>query len=531
MRQRGMAVLTGLMLLYSTVWTIADLSIVWGQGPSEAAIFVDRAVLAYENQQFDQALRELEDALRLDPQNSEALYYQGLLYATLDRLPEAQAVWEKARSLRPADPDVAFQLGVLSFNQQQYDRAEPLLRQVYRAEPGRQNLGYYLGFIEYRKKNYREAIDLLRANVPSDENFAQLSRFYAGLAISALGFPREAQAEIAEAIRLQPISPLSTPTQRFRELLETAAERERFFRGELRVGVFYDTNVPVVPNASSDLVGEVIRQEQDRRHSEGELASLSLAYTWLKRLDWEGSASYRFLQTYNNHLPNFNTQSHTPTVGVTYRGKWLEKPYFSGLQLSYDFITLGDNKFVQRGIANPYFTLIENPSNLTTFQFRFQGKDFFNDNNVIAEEVRDAVNYMAGPLHFVLFNEGRHYLKAGYQFDVDAAEGKNWDYTGHRFLFGAQYTLPWWEVRLRYELDSHLRFHSEKHRLIPVTAPGTVRRRDTELLHLVTVAKEFVYRSQHLTMSLEYLFDDNTSNLAPFDYTRHVMTTSLTWRF
>jgi len=524
-------VLIGLLLACDTMWTMAQFSVVWAQAPSEATIYVDRAVLAYDDKNFDAALQELEEALRLDPQNVEALYYQGLVYTALNRPTDAQAAWEKAKTLRPTDTDVSFQLGVLYFNQQDYGRAEPLLRQVYRAEPRRQNLGYYLGFVEYRKKNYREAIDLLRANVPSDENFAQLTRFYAGLAMSALGFAREAQAQMEEALRLQPISPLSAPTQRFREILETAAARERFFRGELRLGFFYDTNVPVVPNASTDIVAQVLREERQRRESEGELASLSLAYTWLKTLDWEGTASYRFLQTYNNHLPNFNTQSHTPTLGFTYRGKLLTKPYFAGLQLSYDFITLGDNKFVQRGVANPYLTLVESPRNLTTLQFRFQVKDFFNDTNIVAEEVRDAVNYMVGPLHFFLFAEGRHYLKAGYQYDVDAAEGRNWEYSGHRFLFGGQYTLPWREVRLRYDLDSHLRFHTEKNSLLPATAPRTVRRRDTELLHLFTVTKEFVFRSQNFVVSLEYLFDDNMSNLPAFDYNRHVITTSLTWKF
>jgi hypothetical protein len=38
-------------------------------------------------------------------------------------------------------------------------------------------------------------------------------------------------------------------------------------------------------------------------------------------------------------------------------------------------------------------------------------------------------------------------------------------------------------------------------------------------------------KSQHFTAALEYLFDDNRSNLDPFDYDRHVVTSSLTWRF
>jgi 5'(3')-deoxyribonucleotidase len=45
------------------------------------------------------------------------------------------------------------------------------------------------------------------------------------------------------------------------------------------------------------------------------------------------------------------------------------------------------------------------------------------------------------------------------------------------------------------------------------------------------VTKELVYRSQNFVVSLEYLFDDNMSNLAAFDYNRHVITTSLTWKF
>jgi hypothetical protein len=165
---------------------------------------------------------------------------------------------------------------------------------------------------------------------------------------------------------------------------------------------------------------------------------------------------------------------------------------------------------------------------LTTLQFLFQVKDFFNDGKVDRPEVRDALNFTFGPLHFLMFEEGRHYVKLGYQYDFESAEGANWDYSGHRLLAGGQYTLPWWDIRLRYDLDLHWRFYKNKHSLIPVTATGTVRRRDWEPLHLITVAKDFL---TDFTVSLEYLFDNNKSNLAPFEYKRHIVTTSLTWRF
>jgi tetratricopeptide (TPR) repeat protein len=538
------AILFGLLSIF-------QLSTAGAQAPSsgelEAAVFVDRAVLAYSETRYDVALKEVQEALRLHPQSVEALYYQGLVYSALDRPGDARASFEKARAIQPTDADVAFQLGVLHFAQKEYEQAEPLLRQAYQADPRRPNLGYYLGFIEYRKKNYREALTLLRANVPSDDNFAQLARFYTGLAIGALGFAAEARAEIDQALRLQPVSPLVAPLQRFGEILQKAEQEEKFFRGEVRLGVYYDTNVPVVPNSSGDITATTIRQEARRRKSEGELANVNLGYTWLKNLDWEGDISYRFLQSYYNHLTEFNAQSHTPTLSIARRGSaqsaFGEVPYVAGLQVTYDFISLGNAPFTQRGIVSPYLTLAANATNLTTLQYTFQWKDFYGDDRVVRREVRDANNYMVGLAHVLLFDGGRHFARLGYQYDAEFAEGDNWSYRGHRLVTGFQYSLPWWELRLRYDLDFHWRFYRNKNSLQPATATDTVKRRDREPVHQVAIARDFVpdflksfsfcgaNGSCSLGVALEYLYDRAKSNLAAYDYNRHVVTTSVAWRF
>lgn len=550
MSGRWVVLWVGLVLSLAVINT-PQISVAWAQAQTETAIqagvFVDRAVVAYGEKRFDEALKELQEALRLNPESVDALYYQGLVYAALNRAGDALAVWEKARGLNQADLDVAFQLGVLYFNQKEYEKAEPLLRQVYGPEPTRPNIGYYLGFIEYRKKNYREALTLLRGSVSSDDNFAQLTRFYAGLAMGAMGFAREARVEIEEALRLQPVSPLTAPAQRFGEILERAAQREKFFRGELRLGLFYDTNVPVIPNRSIDDTATTIREGNRRQRSEGQLGSVNLAYKYLKTPDWEGDASYRFLQTYNDHLTDFNTQSHTPTIGISNRGSIPSAlgdiAYVAGLQTAYDFITLGNRRFTERWIVNPFLTIIENANNLTTLQYRLQVKNFFRDNDLANREVRDGLNHMGGPLHFFLFEEGKHYIKAGFQYDVDDTEGENWAYRGLRALFGFQYTLgkefsfPWGQVglpswmegiRFRYDLDLHWRHHTYKHSQLPTSATDTVHRKDREATHLVGLAMDFW---TDFTVALEYLFDKTRTNIASFDYDRHVVTTSVAWRF
>jgi tetratricopeptide (TPR) repeat protein len=552
-----------LAVLLCGVLTIARFSAAQTQAPRseelEAAVYVDRAVLAYSEKRYDAALNELQEALRLHPESVDALYYQGLVYSSLERPGDARASFEKARRIRPADADVAFQLGTLHFAQKEYDEAEPLLRQAYQADPRRPNVGYYLGFIEYRRKNYREALTLLKANVPSDDDFAQLASFYSGLATAALGFPGEARVEIEQAMRLQPVSPLVAPAQRFGEILQKAESEERFFRGELRFGVFYDTNVPVVPSSSSDITATAIRDDIDRRKSSGELASLDLGYTWLRTPDWTGDISYRFLQTYNNHLTEFNSQSHTPTLTIARHGALPRAlgalPYDAGIQLAYDYISLGNSPFSQRIIVSPYTTFETNRgkvalagetfdfANLITLQYRFQLKDFADDNEVIRQEVRDAKNYMIGPAYLFVLDGGRHYIRLGYQYDAELAEGEDWSYRGNRLLAGFQFTIPEIDVRFRYDVDYHMRDYQHKHSLQPATAPNTVKRRDREPVHQVGIAKDFVpefLRSSFfcrangncsLGMALEYLYDRNRSNLDVFEYSRHVVTTSVALRF
>jgi hypothetical protein len=53
--------------------------------------------------------------------------------------------------------------------------------------------------------------------------------------------------------------------------LARAVQRERRFQGELRMGLFYDSNAAVVPKASSDIVAQVLRQGQKKHGSAGEV--------------------------------------------------------------------------------------------------------------------------------------------------------------------------------------------------------------------------------------------------------------------
>ena len=122
----------------------------------------------------------------------------------------ASSTWRSDGPSRPPqDNSIAFQLALAYFAQQQYDRAEPLFERVFKADPTIDGLGYYVGFIRYRKKDYRGALEAFRRGRTTDPQLQQLTKFYTGLSLAVLGLPAQASAEVEQALKLAPGSPLT----------------------------------------------------------------------------------------------------------------------------------------------------------------------------------------------------------------------------------------------------------------------------------------------------------------------------------
>ena len=496
----------------------------------EADVFVARAIVAYAEQRYDEALARLQDALRLDPGHLDALYYTGLVRLAQRRPELAVEPLERARELRPDSLPVLHQLGVAYFAQEKYDRARPLLERVLAAQPDTENVGYYVGFLRYRAKDYSGALRALRANVTRDPSVEQLSRLYSGLALAILGLPERAAAEVEAAQRIQPASPITGPAERLRESMVAARDRERRFGAEVRIGGLYDTNVSVLPGGSNDPLVLALRGRD--KESPGALAGARLDYSFFRQGPWEAIASYSLLTILYTEasLDEFDLLDQVASVSGLYRGEVAGLPYQLGAQYAFNDTMLGWEDFLQRHSAVLYGTLVPNASNLGSVQLRVQRKDFKNQGPIAADDDRDAWNHMIGLAHVFRFAEDRHLLRLGYQFDVEDASGRNFGYLGHRLLAGLQYTLPWrrFETRLGYDYDVHFRDYTDVNTSQPTLAPGTRERSDTEQTHVVRVEQTL---GRGLMLSADYQIIDASSNFPVFSFDRNVASLTLSWRY
>jgi tetratricopeptide (TPR) repeat protein len=499
---------------------------------SDADVYVAEATLAIEDRQWDRALDLLRQALAREPQHVEALYYSGVAYMGKKDPTQAIRYLEQAREKLPDDASILYQLALAYFTVEQYDRAQPLFERAFARDPAVDSLGYYVGYLRYRRENYQDALRAFRVARTSDPTIGDLTRLYTGLALQQLGLSAQAEAEIGQIGKLQPASPLTGPAERLKSAISTARETSRRFRAEVKAGAFHDDNAAAEPNQrENDLAVRLARQ--NNRRTFGELYSLGVEYDWLRHEAWTSTVGFSFFGTHNNTLPSFDIQDYTGVVRVARRGALFNIPMQTGFNYSYDYLELGYDELVQRHSMAGYLALVESARHLTNVQARIEVKEYAEVRPLPVELFQDAVNYLVGFVHFVRFDRDRHFIKGGYQFDFENARGTDFEYAGHRFLAGAQYTLPWRDVRLTYDFDLHYRNYLHNNAFLPLEAPGSRERSDQEYTNTarVEVPLPWFVRDQSFFVTGEYTNKIVNSNIHAFSYHRNYAAIYFTWQY
>jgi tetratricopeptide (TPR) repeat protein len=510
---------------------------------ADADVLVAQAVLAYDDGRYEEALGILNRALAVDSKNARGLYYQGLTYLALQQPGQAVSSLETLRSIRPADPMAQYQLGVAYFSVGDYARASPLLEEVFRRQPELANVGYYVGFMRYRQKQYAEAVEAFKAGKSSDPNIQQLTQFYRGLSYGVLGLSEQAQRELLAAQQTLAVSPFTGAAIRVQEALLAGqrVEESKRLRAQVNLGGYYDDNVAINPNPSSNPIAESFRARKTT--APGMLASALVDYSFYRDGPLEATATYSFLQTlnFNDGLNKFNIQNHLVGLGGFYRGSLANIPYQIGLNYTYDYLFLDHAGFLSRHtptfsetVVPPVFSIpgIGTVGNLTTLLQRYQQKAFFGepgDNDIrFNSELRDAYNTMFGLLHVFRFANDKVLVRVGYQYDMENAKGGAFSYTGNRFQTGGQVTLPWGGISVWYDYAVHWRAYENAQTLFVNDTGQLSQRYDIEQTHVVQMIKPL---SEHFTLAAQYQRIRNDTNIPIYDYTKNVYTMLVTWAY
>ncbi len=127
--------------------------------PTEAAR-LNNLGCAYMNQQlFEKALKNFQDAAVLDPGLSTARLNAGIALSSLGRVDEAKKLLDEAAKANPKDPHTWYALGMLDKNSSEPEAAVEDFKRVVAIDDGDADTWYFLGTVYSQLKQFPQAID------------------------------------------------------------------------------------------------------------------------------------------------------------------------------------------------------------------------------------------------------------------------------------------------------------------------------------------------------------------------------------
>jgi len=153
--------------------------------------------------ELEEAIRHLQESLRLYPDHAEAHNNLGLAYQRMNRLADALREHSEAVRLRPDYLEATYNLGIDAQALGRLDEAATHYRDALRLRPDFAGAHNNLGTTLAQLGRYDEAVEEFRATLRLEPGSAVVHDNLARTLV-ALGRPDEAVTALREAVRIQP---------------------------------------------------------------------------------------------------------------------------------------------------------------------------------------------------------------------------------------------------------------------------------------------------------------------------------------
>jgi tetratricopeptide (TPR) repeat protein len=496
--RRGVGLAAGLTVL---AWLLAAPAL----ATVESELAFHRGVVAYGQQNYDEARALFEKVVELDPSDTVALHYLALIAIKQGDSARARALIEKGLALEPDDPDLRVDLGVLQLEAGLTAEARESFDRVLAARPDDARAQLFAGIAAYRAGAYSAAMPHLERAVALDPNLEIQARYYAGLSEAFLGNLPVAEGAFDEIASQSPQHPLAQSAQRLRDQIQTP-EPERPWTLSLSAGGEYDSN-PL-------LSGETIPRDSDYRGVWRARGS----YRVFERDGFTLSAGAEGYWSIHHEEDEVDLQTYLGFANASYS----LGPVLFGL--NYDFVyTFIDfsEPFRMVNRITPSVSVREGDIGLTQLYYQYQDMNFYNNTATPALDL-DGHEQFVGLSQYFFLPAPVSYVRLGALGDFTNTSGTEFQYTGWEVFGGTSLALPFdsqFDVLYRYadrDFDYDSIFDPMQHQ------HAKIHRVTLELIKEIT---------PHIDVSLAGSLTFRDSNIPIFDYNRYIGGGYVTYRF
>lgn len=178
----------------------------YASGPDEAWWHTDRAAALVQEGKLEEAVSELEEALRANPGYVDALVNMGGTMAELGRYDEAIARYQDVLKHRPERADIRLRLGSLLIQTGKSGEAVKELEEVAKANPTSAVAQFELGRALIEEKRVEEGIAALQRSLQIDPK-QPAAYVNIGISLAAKGDHQKAIEAYKSALGAGPVAP------------------------------------------------------------------------------------------------------------------------------------------------------------------------------------------------------------------------------------------------------------------------------------------------------------------------------------
>jgi tetratricopeptide (TPR) repeat protein len=485
-------------------------------------VLVQQAAQNLQQENYDEALAQLTEAWEKGAHTPEKAFLLGQVYRLMLNYPKAKEYLEEALRLKPGFHPAELMLADTLLALDQSKDAVPILQKVEAAgfEPGQ--TAFLLGIAATKEGKYSEALDYFR-KAQSDPKMAQEATFQASLALAALNRVKEAQKTMQESITLNPQSQTADFAKRYMGVLAERAETLRPFHITVSAGYDYDSNISVSPSSPGEVTtisgkgGSVFTQ------------TALMEYTVLPAGPFSVLAQYSYFQNFHPTVPGFDIMSHVLGLTPTYASKngrfWFP--------LSFNYMDLQSSKYYSGFLLTPtYLHLFTEHVGLEVGAK--YNRQYYVSPVFFTQDDRSGKAYGGSLGLYYFFKKQKGFLQARASLEHNSTTGSNWDSTTYRLLLAAL-----WPITEKFKCNIFIDLMNQPfdYTFYNGATVGNIagaplipqpKRQDQIMILGTQVTYELL---KGLDFGVHWYYIRDNSNIALYDYNRHIVGCQFAYRY
>ncbi len=468
--------------------------------------YYDFGVFAYEDGDYEDAEKNFEKALALNPDNPFCNHYLGRTYLKTDRYPEARSCFEKAWNRDPEIPGLTYDIAFLDYKMSNYSIAADRFRKVAKEEPSNVLASYYAGICLYNLGEYADAVGYFVHAAEKSPTISTNGYYYAGICYQRMGDIRQAEEKFAYVGAHADSGSLRENAAKWLSAVRKQEKTLKPYRIYLKIGRRHDDNVRLVPSDQNI--------EDDKGADKGDgvtVAYFSGDYKFVDKDGFNAGAGYSHYQTWHDDLDQYDLTGSIFNLYTHHRSH----PFTFGFAYLPAYYWADSESYLRRHQFKPEMIWALSSNLVSRVSYSFY------DDTYLQHDDRSGEMHEVFLDMFYSLPNVRGNLFGGFGWEKNDASGPDYDYGQIKTKLGISLYLPW---HLNLKLTGK---YYDKQYENPDSSYG-VKRDDGKTMGTVSLSRRLFYDG--LDISAEFGYTKNDSNFNDYDYEKKVTTLSLILR-